>query len=187
MAFVIYTPKLQRVVDTVIAPGGFSVDTPQHRQGKSTLTQQVAAPVAESVATQGYRGYFMLEKIEQENGKLRVRIYDGAHDFSDMYLMPCKVNTRVYRVYYWDSGELEANGNALYFWLKFTANINTDVTEEDTSKVEIIVTETDVMTDSYKNVYYLLGRLIRDENATAYIVQDHHNSIPQLLWFTSCV
>lgn len=67
MAFVVYSDKLQRAVDTALSPNGWSDLTPTHRSGRSTLTQQVAAPVA---AAQGGDFTAVVEVKRDSEGKI---------------------------------------------------------------------------------------------------------------------
>ena len=178
MAFVIYTEKLQRAVDTVIAPGGYSVDQDPAPSGRSTLKESFA--IGSGISGGGYNGYFKLSLANLSNGKLQVTIADGITGY-DQY---CRVNRLGYRIPRWTSEEYDVYGGIVYFCLKFTAegdNVNGTVE---------IVAEKSLDLIGYSGAWYLLGRLIRpqssDDGFSAYIVQDHCSSIPHILWFGGC-
>ena len=166
---------LQSALTDLAFHQGYDVEYPSISPGRSSLD----AVEVEDSGGGGYNGYFKLSLANSSNGKLQVTIADGAG--GDQI---CRVNRLYYSVLSWVSEEYDVYGDNVYFCLKFTEG-----TGDSNGKVEIVA-EKSLNIESYTEVWYLLGRLIRpkssDDGFSAYIVQDHYSSIPQMLWFGGC-
>lgn len=176
-----YTPKLQRAVDMVISPLGYTEHTGSRQRGRSTFTDRRGSYGAGG----GYNSYFKLVLIHFGENDYGVNIIDGAYEGEEDVLGKesfCYVNRMGYWVKGWESPLYSPEQGDVYFALKASINKDGDF------RVDIVgVENAETLPDGDNNTaWYQLGRLLRNSDGSARIIQDHTSGVPQILWFYGC-
>ena len=127
-----------------------------------------------------YNGYFKLILAESESG-VTLRVVDGATYKDENNLggaSTAKVNSQVFSI----EPYVTMIDKSTLVVLKYTAPSS----DGTAASLVIDTTLTELPSDNYINVYWQIGRVLKDADGKYSVSQDWIGGIPYMLWFSYC-